>query len=182
MIETDKDTEAEADQQIPVAEWKEGITIGNRAALALTIGLNTGLGELDEARALWWLPGFFDSRVDILPSDKVVPLHWVDAERHWIGCSSGAPITLWLVHSRYRRFLPTTDEPVDPWNLTVTTAPWIGRVQYIPVRIHPDWCIGIPTHWGVAIRSEVTDDKKPSWIWTSNQHSPLSWLVSPELT
>ena len=153
----------------------------NQCALATQIDLGTGLGDIDAARAWWWLPGLRDESVDILPAGGVVGLSWTSAERQWIGCSHGGPITVWLVHSRYRRYLPSEKtragpaaSPVDPWSLTVAEAPWIGRVQYIEVLIKPGWCLGLPAHWGFALRSQSAEE---SWWWTVSQHSALSWTL-----
>ena len=136
------------------------------------IGLSTGLTDITDAKALWWLPGLYNITVDVLEQGEIQGLSWVAAERQWIGCSSGGPLLLWLVHSRYRRFLP--EDTVDPWNLTVETAPYIGRVQYIEVRVQPGWAIGLPAHWGWAIRNEG----EPAWSWNAEQHSALSLMVS----
>lgn len=149
----------------------------NQSALAEQIDLATGLGDLDAARAWWWLPGLRDGAVDILPAGAVVGLSWVGAERQWIGCSHGGPITVWLVHSRYRRYLPQPRpgaEPIDPWTLTVAEAPWIGRVQYIEVTIKPGWCLGLPAHWGFALRAPPEGE---AWWWSVAQHSALSWML-----
>lgn len=148
----------------------EGPTIEDNQGLAATIELTTGLADIDRARSLWWLPGVFHPSVDIL-NTVVEALTWVTAERQWIGCTSGAPLTVWLVHSRYRRYLP---EPVaDPWSLTVAEAPYIGRVQYIEVIIKPGWSLGLPTHWGYSIKSDGT-----SWTWSAEQHSLFSLAVT----
>ena len=154
----------------------------NQSALAEQIDLATGLGDLDAARAWWWLPGLRDSVVDILPAGGVIGLSWVGAERQWIGCSHGGPITVWLVHSRYHRYLPAPRssaaaeaEPIDPWSLTVAEAPWIGRVQYIEVTVKPGWCLGLPAHWGFALRAPPEEE---AWWWTVSQHSALSWTLS----
>ena len=145
--------------------------IADPEALATEIELTTGLGDLDAGRPWWWLPGIRDCRVNVLEPGGILSLSWVTAEREWIGCSSGSPLTLWLVHSRYRRFLPSgsDSESVDPWTLTVSDCPWIGRVQYIEVTVKPGWCIGLPAHWGFAVKSEGE-----SWIWSATQHSALS--------
>jgi hypothetical protein len=148
--------------------------VGDGTALAETIGLSTGLVEIDESRAWWWLPGLFDVRVGRLEAGGLQGLEWVGAERRWIGCSHGAPLTVWLVHSRYRRFLPV-GEGVNPWTLTVAEAPWIGRVQYIELRVRPGWCVGLPAHWGYAV---AADEKEGGWWWSADQHSGLSWALT----
>lgn len=170
---------------MPMSQWLEleerpRPPIANQQALATEMELTTGLADIDGARPWWWLPGLSDVQVDILEGGQVVGLSWVSAERQWIGCTQGPPVTLWLIHSRYRRFLPTsvTDtegaaQPVDPWALTVATAPWIGRVQYIEVTIKPGWCIGLPAHWGFAVRAAGE-----SWIWTAKQSSIFSSIAS----
>lgn len=166
---------------MPVSAWvKEPATtrpaIVNGGALAEEMGLTTGLAELDESRAFWWMPGLMDPEVGILEPGHVAGLKWIGAERRWFGCSGGAPVILWIVHSRYRRYLPEADGGVgvDPWALTVAEAPWIGRVQFIEVRVRPGWCLGLPAHWGYAVRAEGDTG---SWWWTADQHSPLSRLV-----
>jgi hypothetical protein len=164
----------EAEEAMPVSEWAvtEGSkpAIVNGTALATEMELITGLGDLDESRAWWWLPGVKAAQVGVLQGDEVSGLTWVGAERRWIGCTHGA-LTLWLVHSRYRRYLPFDDETTNPWSLTVAEAPWIGRVQFVEVAVKPGWCIGIPAHWGVAIKSADTE----SWWWSGEQHSTISW-------
>jgi len=151
----------------------------NQSELAAQMDLVTGLADMDAARGWWWLPGLHDATVDVLPAGGVSGLTWVTGERQWIGCSAGSPLTVWLVHSRYRRFLPSGSgeaaDPVDPWSLTVAEAPWIGRVQYIEVRIRPGWCLGLPAHWGWALR---TEEPAEAWWWQAVQHSALSWLLS----
>jgi len=163
---------------ISAAEWwglskKPGIANGEE--LATEMGLATGLAELNESRPWWWLPGLSDVSVDYLIPGAFQGLQWISAERHWIGCSAGGPVTVWPVHSRYRRFLPVGSEKVNPWSITVADNQWIGRVQYIEVRSKPGWCLGIPSHWGFAVRCE---QKVGSAIWNASQHSVLSWCLS----
>jgi hypothetical protein len=167
-------TTGDAQMEMSVAQWNsetERPEIQNGAGLAEEMGLTTGLGDLDNGRGWWWLPGLHDASVGILASGDIVGLSWTRAERTWVGCTHGGPLTLWLAHDRYRRYLPTTAEAVDPWALTVAEAPWIGRVQFIEVTVKPGWCIGLPAHWGFAVRSE-----SEAWWWTAHQHSPLSWM------
>ena len=167
--------------EMPISEWLkmdgEGRQeIQNGTALAESMELTTGLSDIADGHKWWWVPGLRDVSVDILEPGQVVGLQWVDAERHWIGCSDGEPIMLWLVHSHYRKYLPTS-EVTDPWTLTVSDAPWIGRVQYIEVIVRPGWCVGVPAHWGVACR-EAGEKAGRSWIWTADQHSVLSLAVA----
>jgi hypothetical protein len=162
---------------VPIGSWSktpagERPAIVNAGALAEEMGLTTGLSELDESRAFWWMPGLMDPAVGILEAGSVKGLTWISSERRWFGCSGGAPVVVWLVHSRYRRYLPEGDGTVDPWALTVADAPWIGRVQFVEVRVRPGWCLGVPAHWGFAVRSEGGG----SWWWSADQHSPLSRL------
>lgn len=163
------------------SQWvSAGTDIQNGPDLAEQMGLATGLADLDESRAWWWLPGIRDCSVDTLVSGDTVGLSWVTAERQWIGCSHGGPLLLWLVHSRYQRYLPAVsskEEAIDPWSLTVEKAPWIGRVQYIEVRVKPGWCIGLPAHWGYAIKHEGTKESGNAWWWTASQHSMASLAV-----
>lgn len=174
-VETDEGTEMPVSVWVSSQEGKGSSTdITNGSALTREMGLDTGLGELDGARPFWWLPGFHSMEVGVLRPDEKIGLTWIGAERHWIGCSAGAPLVLWLVHSRYRRFLPGGQ--VDPWKLTVADAPWIGRVQFVEVRVRPGWCVGLPAHWGVAIRPDGADGV--SWWWQADQHSPLSLGLS----
>jgi hypothetical protein len=163
--------------EMSATQWlleKSRPTLMNGHGLAEEMGLTTGLADLDESRAWWWLPGMRDATVGILKEGEVSGLEWVSAERKWVGCSHGAPLTLWLVHSRYRRYLPS-DGGADPWNLTVAEAPWIGRVQFVEVTVKPGWCIGLPAHWGFAIRSTAGPE---SWWWSACQDSPLSWSLN----
>ncbi len=167
-------TNATTGEQMPSATWNPDIPIGNPSELAAEMGLTTGLGDIAEGRALWWLPQMFDASVNVLQKDAIVGLSWVGAERRWIGCSHGGPLTLWLVHSRYRRFLPTggPEADINPWTLTVAEAPWIGRVQFVEVTVKPGWCIGLPAHWGFAVKTDNT-----AWWWSMEQHSVLSWML-----
>jgi hypothetical protein len=142
--------------------------IEDNEGLAAQIDLAKGLIDLDSARSLWWLPGVFYPSVDIM-KHEVAGLTWVTAERQWIGCTSGSLI-IWLVHSRYRQFLPSS--VVDPWTLTVAEAPYIGRVQFIEVVIKPGWALGLPSHWGYAVKAEE------AWSWTAEQHSIVSLGVT----
>lgn len=146
------------------AAWGEDVT-------AETIGLTTGLSELADARAWWWLPDLYAPVIGQLEKSQVIGLSWVGSERQWIGCSHGGPLTIWLVHARHRRYLPN-GSTVDPWALTVADAPWIGRVQYVEVAVKPGWCLGIPAHWGYAVRAE-----EAAWWWRVDQHSALSWAI-----
>ena len=158
--------------RMTAGEWLEQkprpvLTSTAHAALAEEIGLPTGLIELDSARRWWWLPQIRECRVDILEPGEVNRFQWIKAERQWVGCSHGGPLTLWLVHARYRRYLQGFEG--DPWSMTVAEVPWIGRIQYIEVTVKPGWCIGLPAHWGFAIKTEAE-----SWVWTGQQHSALS--------
>jgi hypothetical protein len=162
--------------EIPVSEWlKAPVELQNGEALAESMGLATGLADINDGRQWWWMAGLQNLTVDLLEPGQALGLHWVGAERHWIGCSDGEPLTLWLVHSRYRKFLPASATGADPWALTVAEAPWIGRVQYIEVIVRPGWCVGVPAHWGVAARPVGAAEK--SWVWTADQHSPLSFAL-----
>jgi hypothetical protein len=154
------------------SQWlaeKERPALLNGSELAEEMEFETGLADLNESRAWWWLPGLRDVTVGILEKGAVLDsgLSWISAERQWIGCSHGGPLTVWLVHSRYRRYLPTEVE--NPWSLTVGEAPWIGRVQYIEVIVKPGWCLGLPAHWGYAVRAD-----EEAWWWRSNQVSAAS--------
>ena len=164
----------------PVSAWlkeKPRSPIANPEELAAEMELTTGLADLDDSRAWWWLPGLRDARVGILEPAEKLGLSWVSEERRWVGCSSGVPLILWLVHSRYRRFLPAattlTQGTVDPWALTVTEAPWIGKVQFVEVRVRPGWCVGLPAHWGYAVRVDGAPEGA-SWWWSASQHSAFS--------
>lgn len=164
--------------EVPVSEWlKERQEIQNGSVLADSMGLATGLVDINDGRQWWWMSGLQNLTVDILEPGQTLGFQWVGAERHWIGCSDGEPLTLWLVHSRYRKFLPASVADADPWSLTVAEAPWIGRVQYIEVIVRPGWCVGVPAHWGVAARSAATTGGI-SWAWTADQHSPLSLAMT----
>jgi hypothetical protein len=162
---------------MPVATWlKEPAGLVNGHDLAIQMDLGTGLGDIAAARSWWWLPGVWDSNVGIARAGEVVGFEWVGAERRWIGCSHGEPLTVWLVHSRYRPYLPTGGG-YDPWALTVAEAPWIGRVQYIEVIVKPGWALGLPAHWGYAMRPAGTGAES-SWWWTADQHSAMSWALA----
>lgn len=166
------------------ANWGAGVPSGGgmdaSRDLAAEMDLATGLADLDGGRAWWWLPGIHDAEVGILTMGTVQPFRWAGAERQWIGCSYGAPLTVWLVHSRYRRFLPDQRRDFDPWNLTVADAPWIGRVQFVEVLVKPGWALGLPAGWGAAIRpmDGVAEDGGRSWWWRAAQHSVASWAVA----
>ena len=167
--------------EMPVSAWLKETPrppLVNPEGLAAEMDLTTGLSELDDSRAWWWLPGLRDARVGILEPSEKLGLSWVSEERRWIGCSSGAPLILWLVHSRYRRFLPSAaavnQEMVDPWALTVAEAPWIGKVQFVEVRVRPGWCVGLPAHWGYAVR---VDGVEAAWWWSASQHSAFSFSL-----
>jgi hypothetical protein len=59
--------------------------------------------------------------------------------------------------------------------------PWIGRVQFIEVRVKPGWCLGVPSHWGFAVRPEAVVEPaavEGSAVWNAAQHSALSWCMS----
>ena len=157
---------------VSVSEWLKGPRDSNGGGgLATAMELTTGLGEVDAGRAWWWLPGVRDATVGILDKGGVRGFEWVDAERRWIGCSHGAGLTVWLVHSRYRRYL---GEAIgrDPWTLTATECPWIGRVQFVEVRVRPGWALGVPAHWGFA--AKVADGDEGAWWWTGDQQSIAS--------
>jgi hypothetical protein len=167
---------------IPIHQWlseknAHNLPLRKQDALVQKIGFETGLGDLSDFRVLWWLPGLWNTSVDILTPGEIVGFTWTSAERSWVGCSHGGPLLIWLIHSRYRKFMPHSNDekPIDPWSLTVADTPWIGKVQYIEVRIQEGWCIGVPAHWGFAIRNEGEAD---SWYWSSYQHSALSWAIS----
>jgi hypothetical protein len=171
-------------QEYTIAQPKHGddvaAIIGDKTPIVVEIPLpvptddemlTVGLADLDSARRWWWLPDLRNCHTE---RETTRGLTWVGAEREWVG-SIDAEKTVWLVHSRYRRFLP--DEAVDPWALTKETAPYIGRVQYIEVVLKPGWCIGVPAHWGYALKGAE------GWVWTAEQHSFFSFvrqLVTPK--
>jgi hypothetical protein len=144
--------------------------IADTAALAEEMGLAQGLIEIDSARQWWWLPEIRECHVDILSPGEVRGFQWIKAERQWIGCSHGGPLTIWLVHSRFRRYLQGFEG--DPWTMTVADVPWIGRIQYIEMLVKPGWCFGLPAHWGFAVRSDTE-----SWLWSGQQNSLLSTYI-----
>ena len=175
-----EENEDDAELYLPMSEWLRESPrpeLKNKEALAIEMGLTTGLSEINESRPWWWMPGFYEQRVGIMTVGEKIGLTWIEAERRWIGCSGGNPIVLWLAHGRHRRYLPGTEKGADPWNLTSAESPWIGRVQYIEVRVRPGWCIAIPAHWGVAVRAEE-GDAEGSWVWSADQHSVLSWGIA----
>jgi hypothetical protein len=155
-------------QEYTIAQPKHGdevvAIIGDKTPIVVEIpvakdDVEVGLADLESARRWWWLP--------ILSCYEAKSgLAWVSGEREWVGSIDGEK-TVWLVHPRYRRFLP--EEPVDPWALTKETTPYIGRVQYIEVLLKPGWCLGVPAHWGYAMRG--TGDS-----WRAEQHSAVSYL------
>ena len=166
---------------VSVGEWLKGPrSDGGDSSLAEAMELPTGLSEVDAGRAWWWLPGVRGTEVGILGKEQVRGLEWVDAERRWIGCSHGAGLTVWLVHARYRRYL---GEAVgrDPWGLTAAECPWIGRVQFVEVRVRPGWALGVPAHWGFAARPSSAGAEESggeeAWWWTGDQHSVVSLAV-----
>jgi hypothetical protein len=191
IVSDDTDTDTNGVRNVSIGAWiADGPTrkpLLNSEALAEQIDIPTGLAELDTGRAWWWLAGFQDCAVNILPADGWLGLSWVTAERQWIGCSHGAPLKVWLAHSRYKPFLPSRPNGVvNPWTVTVAEAPWLGRVQYMEVLVHPGWCLGLPAHWGwaatvapgtvaPALGAEAeAKTEEESWYWLASQHSPLS--------
>ena len=169
----------DSEMDMPITRWVEESprpSIQNGEGLAAEIGLETGLTEIDEGRAWWWMTGLQNTTVGVLEKGGLKSLEWVTAERKWIGCTSGEPLLFWLAHSRYKRYLPSRLKECDPWSITSAESPWIGRVQYIEVRVKPGWCIGIPAHWGYAMRPD--GDGGASWWWSTTQHSPLSLALT----
>ena len=187
------------DGGVRASEWLTSQKpIENGSEIAEELQFTTGLADLDSGRPWWWLPGLRGCTVDVLHHtgeqeqgqgaeqgadqgeskalNESIPLTWVTAERRWIGCTHGDPVTVWLVHSRYRRFLPETDSNanIHPWTLTVSEAPWIGRVQYVEVTVKPGWCLGLPAQWGFAATATTGD----SWIWIADQHSAASLVAT----
>jgi len=163
----------------PSSSSELGNVLREKTPVAIQIGalpdteeFTTGLSDIADARALWWLPGLWNVQRQQQGPGLLSGLEWVAAERQWIGCSSGAPLKIWLVHSRYRRFLESADGS-DPWTLTKEHAPWISRVQCIEAIIKPGWAYGIPTHWGIAVKNEGQTD-----LWRAQQHSALSWALT----
>jgi hypothetical protein len=158
-------------QEYTIAQPKHGDEvaniIGDKTPIVVEIpvakdDVEVGLSDLESARRWWWLPDIHCHTEQVTARG----LTWVSAEREWVGSIDGEK-TVWLVHSRYRRFLP--EEAVDPWALTKETTPYIGRVQYIEVVLKPGWCIGVPAHWGYALRGSGLS-------WTAEQHSPFSFV------
>jgi hypothetical protein len=165
--------ETEEGSQSPADFVKAISPVENQEELATEMVLTTGLEDLNAGRPWWWLPSIRDCRVDIL-STKVKPLTWTTAEREWIGCSHGGPVTVWLVHSAYRKYLGPSTSSLDPWSATVAEVPWWGRVKFVEVTVKPGWCLGIPAHWGFAARCS----DEPAWIWMGDQHSLASLAIS----
>jgi hypothetical protein len=172
----------DSELEMPITNWleeKPRLPIQNGLGLATEIGIETGLTEIDDARPWWWMAGLNDTTVGVLERGNVKNLEWVAAERKWVGCTSGAPLLLWLAHSRYQRYLPSSNHrDCDPWHITSVETPWIGRVQYIEVRVKPGWAIAIPAHWGFAVKCDDDAAADSSWWWTTTQHSPLSMALT----
>lgn len=165
--------ETEEGSQSPADFVKAISPVENQEELATEMELTTGLEDLNAGRPWWWLPSIRDCRVDVL-STKVKPLTWTTAERTWIGCSHGGPVTVWLVHSAYRKYLGPSTSSLDPWSATVAEVPWWGRVKFVEVTVKPGWCLGVPAHWGFAARCS----DEPAWIWMGEQHSLASLAIS----
>ena len=157
---------------VSAAEWMTATgPLQNQEGLAEQIELTTGLADLDAGRPWWWLPELRECRVDLLQNNAIIPLTWVTAERQWIGCTSGGPVTVWLAHGRYRRFI---NGAINPWTATVAEVPWWGRVQFVEVTVKPGWCLGVPAHWGFAVSAGASN----AWIWMAAQHSLASLSFS----
>jgi len=141
------------------------------------VDFTPGLTELDDARPWWWLPGLWTPTSGSLTGD-CLGLTWVTAERQWIGCSSGAGLSVWLVHNRYRRYLDETG--VNPWTMTERECPLIERVQFVEVVVRPGWALGVPAHWGWAARpqpqQEQQQEQQAGW-WRADQHSAVSLIA-----
>lgn len=153
-----------------------GSGLGTGTGSELQVDFTPGLAELGDARPWWWLPGLWGAASGSLTGDgDCIGLSWVTAERQWIGCplTSTSPLSIWLVHSKYRRYLSDV-EGMNPWTLTDSDVPLLSRVQFVEVVVRPGWALGIPAHWGWAARAQ--QPSTTPW-WRVDQHSAVSLVA-----
>jgi hypothetical protein len=134
-----------------------------------------------------WLPtGFARTSVGILgpTEDAVQPLRKTVAAATVLQATDGAPLQVWLAHEGA---IPATVslEGKDPWR---STAPWIGEVKFIEMRLRAGNALVLPPHWWYALRPEIdvfgsyATMAEGSWWWSTEFHTPVSALVATVTT
>lgn len=131
-----------------------------------------------------WLPTGLGAQkhVGILgPSDDAVqPLRKTVAAATVLVATDGAPLQVWLAHEgAIPASVPLENQ--DPWR---STAPWIGEVKFIEMRLRPGNALVLPPHWWYALRPEIdvfgsyATMAEGSWWFTAEFHTPVSALVA----
>jgi hypothetical protein len=127
-----------------------------------------------------WLPAASAAaHPHIFTSKDIQGVKKTTAEFTAIVSTDGIPLELWIAHEGA---IPenVSDElrTKNPWIQTTKDIPWIGEVKYIEIKLRPGNAVIIPRHWYYAVRQAEEGAESKSWFWTSDFHTPISWLAS----
>jgi len=162
----------------------------NEADLAVTAGLPDIAADIGYVfRAPYWLPGSFavkNVRAGVIPpiESAFVGLQKTTAEATCFIATDGKPILIWLAHegaTQGGRYLPAEPYGRNPWTMMPEETPWISELKFMEIRLRPGNMMILPPHWWVAMRCDDISDSTVadgSWYWTTEFHSPISWVAT----
>lgn len=126
-----------------------------------------------------WLPSAaIKVHPHIFTQQDIKGVNKTTSEFTTIVSTDGSPLELWIAHEGA---IPDNVSyellKKNPWIQTTKEIPWIGEVKYIEIKLRPGNAVVIPRHWYYALRQEEGTEGR-SWFWTSDYHTPISWLAS----
>lgn len=150
-------------------------TLTNGAELARYAKLEKAMEHWMDHRRWFWIP-FVQPVASVLNTNQCVGIQKTTAEATLIVSTDGIPLEIWLTHEEG---IPghLVEEMVgkDPWIQTTNEIPGISDVKYIEVKLRSNNAMVLPSHWWYAIRPA---EEGVSWYWTSEFHSPVSFLAT----
>lgn len=123
----------------------------------------------------YWIPSSIPKPVVAQPSYTQNVTKSI-AEATLITNTEGGALHIWLAHGGAVPSNVVSElRGKNPWIQTTDDIPWISEVKYVEIILRPGNAIIIPRHWFYAIQAA---DSVPTWYWTGEFHSPISWLIS----
>lgn len=160
---------------------------GERLAQSAHINEHISEWRYNGLNKMFYLPGIFKTNAVVLPpiDDVCSPLNQVKCDNLLLVCTDGCNMNIWLAHEGSIPFgVEKQMIGKNPWTLTSETIPWIVDVKYIEMKIKPGQAVVIPSHWYYAVKPDLPIIASEPivgngcWYYTSEFHSPISWLLN----